>query len=477
MESVWSKSVDMPVFDKLDEDISTDTVIIGGGIAGLLVAYKLKEKGVDSVVLEADRICSGQTANTTAKITCQHGLIYNRLIDAFGLGKAEQYARANSAAVDEYERIIKKEKIECSFKRVPSYLYTSCDEKAINKEFEAAKRLGIQAKIFDGSPLPLEIKKSLCFENQAQFNPLKFVLGIIGELKIYEQTKVVSAEKGTVKANGKTVRAKYIVVATHYPFINFPGYYFLRLHQARSYAIAFENCREIDGMYYGIDPDTLSFREYGNMIIAGGGSHITGEGKGNEFKNIENKVKAMWSNASETARWSAQDCMPPDSVPYIGRYSKNTDNYYVATGFQKWGMTNSMVAAEIISDMICGKENENAEIFSPQRSLSAASAELCMHALRSVNGLAVKKFKLPSKSSSQLRSGEGDIVRHEGKTVAAYRDENGKLHISNPNCSHLGCRLSFNSELKSWDCPCHGSRFDVDGRLIDNPALKNLKQR
>lgn len=475
MESVWSKSFEMPAFAKLDEDLSVETAVIGGGIAGLLIAYKLKEKGIDAVVFEADRICSGQTANTTAKITCQHGLIYNRLIDAFGEKKAAQYARANAETIDEYERIVKKEKIDCSFKRMPSYLYTSADERALSREYEAVKRLGISAKFFSDSPLPFEIKKSLCFEKQAQFNPLKFASGVAKQLKIYEHTKIVSAEKGVISANGKTVRAKHIVVATHYPFINVPGFYFLRLHQARSYAVAFENCSEIGGMFYGIDDGALSFREYGNMIIAGGGAHITGESSGNEFSDIARKVKAVWHDASETAKWSAQDCMPPDSVPYIGRYSKSAENYYVATGFQKWGMTNSMVAAEIISDMICGKENENSEIFSPQRSLSAASGELCRHAIRSVNGLAVKKLKIPAKSSSQLRSGEGDIVRHNGRTVAAYRDENGKLHISNPNCSHLGCRLSFNSEMKSWDCPCHGSRFDVDGNLIDNPAMKNLE--
>lgn len=474
MESVWSKSVEMPEFDRLDDDMEVDAAVIGGGLAGLLTAYRLKEKGADAVVLEADRICSGQTANTTAKVTCQHGLIYDRLIDAFGERRARQYATANFRAIFEYENIVNAEKIDCSFERLPSYLYTQSDEKALNREYEAAKRLGIPSTLMNGSPLPFNVKKSLCFENQAQFNPLKFTAGIVPKLKIYEKTKVVSAENGILKANGKTVRAKHVVVATHYPFINVPGYYFLRLHQARSYAAAFENCGKIDGMYYGIDPGALSLRGYGGMIIAGGGSHITGGSKGNEFSDIIEKVTGIWNNAAETARWSAQDCMPPDSVPYIGRYSKNTENFYVATGFQKWGMTNSMAAADIISDMICGIENENAEIFSPQRNISAAAGELCRHAVRSVNGLAVKKLKMPKKSASQLKSGEGGIVRYEGKTVAAYRDESGKLHISNPNCSHLGCRLSFNAELKSWDCPCHGSRFDIDGKLIDNPAMKGL---
>ncbi len=474
MESLWSKSVEMPRFKKLDEDLEIDTAVIGGGFSGLLIAYRLKEKGVDAAVFEADRICSGQTANTTAKITCQHGLIYRRLIDAFGERQARQYATANLRAIGEFEEIIRKEKIGCSFERMPSFLYTSSDIKSLEAEYEAAKRLGIPSSLKNGSALPLRVERSLCFDNQAQFNPLEFASVIASKLKIYENSKVTSAEKGVIKANGKTVRAKNVVVATHYPFINAPGYYFLRLHQARSYAVAFENFGEIDGMYYGIDNGALSFREYKGMIIAGGGSHITGECRGNEFSDIVKKVKIIRPEARENARWSAQDCMPPDSVPYIGRYSKKSKNYYVATGFQKWGMTSSMVAADIVSDMICGVENKNAEIFSPQRGISAAAGELCRHAVRSVNGLALKKLKAPEKSSRQLKNGEGDIVKHEGKTVAAFRDENGKLHITNPDCAHLGCRLSFNSELKSWDCPCHGSRFDVDGRLIDNPSVRDL---
>lgn len=474
MESLWKKSVEMPRFEKLDEDLEIDTAVIGGGFSGLLIAYRLKKKGVNAVVLEAERICSGQTANTTAKITCQHGLIYSRLIDAFGERLAAQYASANLKAVREYEEIIEQKKIDCSFEHMPSYLYTLSDAKSIEAEFEAAKRFGIAASLMNSSQLPFKVEKSLRFEKQAQFNPLEFASAIVPELKIYEKTKVTSAEKGVLQANGKTVRAKNVVVATHYPFINIPGYYFLRLHQARSYAVAFENCGEIGGMYYGIDPGALSFREYKGMIVAGGGGHITGESNGDEFSNINKNVKNIWREATEVARWSAQDCMPPDSVPYIGRYSKKTENYYVATGFQKWGMTSAMVAADIISDMICGISNENAEIFSPQRGNSAATGELCRHALRSVNGLAIKKFRTPEKNSAQLKNGEGDIVRHGGKTVAAYRDESGKLHITKPNCTHLGCRFSFNSELKSWDCPCHGSRFDVDGRLIDNPSIKNL---
>ncbi len=475
MKSIWSIETDMPSFGTLENDISVDTAIIGGGIAGLLIAYKLKERGKSAVIFEADKICSGQTENTTAKITCQHGLIYDRLIRAFGIEKARQYADANSAAIAGYAKIIADKNIDCSFEFLPSYLYTKADVEAINAEYEAAKRLGISCELQDGSPVPSDAIKSLRFDNQAQFSPLAFAAGIASDLRIYEKTKIISAEKGVLKTPKCTVKAKNVVVASHYPFINAPGYYFLRLHQARSYAIAFDNCEEINGMYYGIDPGTLSLREHNGLIIASGGSHRTGESSGNEFSKITAELKNIYPDAAEVARWSAQDCMPPDSVPYIGRFSGNSSNYYVATGFQKWGMTSAMVAADIVSDMICGIKNKNAEVFSPQRNIFAAAGELVSHSVHTVDGLVLKKLKMPQKTPSQLKNGEGDIVNYRGKTVAAYRDESGKLHFTSPNCSHLGCRLSFNSELKSWDCPCHGSRFDVDGNLIDNPSIKNLK--
>lgn len=476
MESVWSKSICMPHFESLENDLEADAVVVGGGIAGLLIAYKLREKGVDAVVLEAAEICSGQTKNTTAKITCQHGLIYNRLIDAFGEKKAACYAAANAKAIDEYERIIKIEEINCSFERLPSFLYTSSDIKAIEQEYEAAKKLGIKAGVIEKINLPFKIKAALCFENQAQFNPLEFAAAISKRLKIYENTTAVYDGDGSITANGRKVRAKHIVIASHYPFIDSAGFYFLKMHQARSYAMAFEDCGETEGIYYGIDPKSLSFRNYGSLLIASGFAHRTGESEGDEFARIAAKVKSIFPRAKETARWSAQDCMPPDSVPYIGRYSEKLGNYYVATGFQKWGITTAMVAAEIISDMICGKENEYADIFSPERGCTAACCELIRNGLHTADALVLKKLKSPSKSVSQLKNGEGDIVRCNGKTVAAYRDENGVVHAISPNCTHLGCRLTFNAEMKSWDCPCHGSRFDIDGRVINNPALRNLEK-
>ncbi len=475
MESIWYNGITPKKFAALDKDIETDAVVVGGGLAGILTAYKLKEKGVSSVLLEANRLCSGQTGGTTAKITAVHGQKSDRLLTAFGEKKARQYVNANMNAIGEYARIIEKENIRCDFGFQPFYLYTSKESELIYREYEAAKKLGIDCGLLNNISLPVKTTKALRFDGQALFNPVAFVSCIADGLEIYENTLVDSVEENILYANGKTVRAKYIVIASHYPFVNAPGYYFLRMHQARSYAVAFENCARLDGMYYGIDADSLSYRNAGDLLIVSGCSHKTGECKGGEFGKISAKVRAIYPKAKEYARWSAQDCMPPDSVPYIGRYSHSTENMYVATGFGEWGMTSSMVAAEIISDMICGKDNENAEIFSPQRGLGAASCELIANGLKTFDALALQRLKIPEKSLESLKNGEGAVVKYNGRDAAVYKDENGKIHAVSPNCSHLGCRLSFNPELKSWDCPCHGSRFDVDGRVIDNPALKSLE--
>lgn len=475
MESIWYNGVMLRMFEALDKDIETDAVVVGGGLAGILTAYKLREKGVRCVLLEANRICSGQTGGTTAKISAVHGQKFDRLLTAFGEKKARQYVGANKKAIAEYARIIEKENIRCDFELQPFYLYTSKESEPIYREYEASERLGFNGELLNDISLPIKATKALRFEGQAVFNPVAFVSGITDGLEIYENTLVDSVEENVLRANSKTVRAKHIVIASHYPFINAPGYYFLRMHQARSYAAAFENCACLDGMYYGIDADSLSYRNAGGLLIASGCSHKTGECKGGEFAKISAKVKAAYPKASEYARWSAQDCMPPDSVPYIGRYSHSTENMYVATGFGEWGMTSSMVAAEIISDMICGTDNENAEVFSPQRGLGAASCELIANGLKTFDALALKRLKAPGKSMKSLKNGEGAVVKINGRDAAVYKDENGKIHAVSPNCSHLGCRLSFNPELKSWDCPCHGSRFDVDGKVIDNPALKNLE--
>ncbi|MBQ7796655.1 MAG: FAD-dependent oxidoreductase [Lachnospiraceae bacterium] len=444
MESIWSKERPRILTDNRPLPNRAEVVIIGGGMAGLLCAYLLKEAGVAPIVLEADVVCSGQTGNTTAKITSQHELIYDELTTTFGTTTASQYGSINQKTIDEYERIIKEKRMDCEFRRLPAYLYTKTEDGARTLEMErvAAKKAGISASIVYETDLPFSVKMALKYDRQAQFHPLKFLSGIVPELEIYEHTRVLRVNGQEAVTEKGTVTADHVVMATHFPFVNFPGFYFARMHQERSYVLALEAKQpdgatvQLDGMYYGIDSDGLSFRSAGNQILLGGGSHRTGKvQKENPYDALRREAAALWPGYRETARWAAQDCMTIDKLPYIGRFSKSRPNWYVATGFGKWGMTNSMIAAMAIRDMILGRTDPDWQCVSPERKLTKKAV--------------------------------GTLMKEAAATTKNF------LTPERPRCPHLGCRLVWNPHEKSWDCPCHGSRFAEDGGIIDNPAQKN----
>lgn len=275
MESIWSSTVQIHERGSLEEDISVEAVVIGAGMAGILTAYLLEENGVPVVVLEADRIASGQTKNTTAKITSQHGLIYSKFIKSLGRKKAQLYAMAQEAAISEYERIIEEKGIKCHFQKLPSYLYSACQKDVLLEEAQAAQAVGLDAKFLEKADLiienkfPIENVGAVCFEGQAQFHPLEFVNEISRGLVVFEKTKVLSVKGNKIITNHGTVTAEHIIFACHYPFINVPGFYFAREHQDRSYVIAFENAMQPEGMYYSIDQGGLSLRNYENFLLIG----------------------------------------------------------------------------------------------------------------------------------------------------------------------------------------------------------------
>ena len=430
-KSVWSEQTTLNEFEKLDSDIKTDVLIIGGGICGILCAHILKEAGVSYVLAEGKRIASGITKNTTAKITSQHSLIYDSLIKQFGSEKALMYLRSNEEACKEYERLCQA--INCDYEKKNAYTYSILDRSKIEAEVRAVNSLGFDAHFVTKPELPFDTAGAVCFDNQAQFNPLKFINNIVKDMNIYEKTYVQRIENGVaITPNGK-IKAEKIIVATHFPFINSHGAYFLKLYQHRSYVAAYENAGEIDAMYVDEDKKGMSFRQYGNLLLAGGGGHRTGK-KGGCWDEIDHEVKKHYPRAKLKYQWAAQDCMSLDGVPYIGEYSKNTPTIYVASGFNKWGFSSSMAAAKILCDMITGKRNEYAPVYSPQRSILKPQLF--------VNGF---------EATANL------------------------LNPSIKRCPHLGCTLKWNSAEKSWDCPCHGSRFEEDGKLIDNPAMKDAQ--
>jgi glycine/D-amino acid oxidase-like deaminating enzyme len=428
-KSIWNDSVKIPEKEPLSQDIKTDVLIIGGGLCGILCAYFLQNKGIDYILVEGKKIASGITKNTTAKITSQHGLIYTNLIKQSGIDIAKSYLIANQMAISEYKKICQN--IDCDFKSINSYVYSLNDRAKIEEELKALDRLGFNASFVQETELPFKISGAVCFENQAQFNPLKFISEISKNLKIYENTFVYKVTEKQAITNKGTISADSIIVATHFPFLNKHGSYFLKLYQERSYVSAFKNVPVLNGMYLDENKSGLSFRSYNDMLLIGGNNHRTGK-QSTGWKPLNDFAKKYYPAAELEFEWANQDCMSLDNIPYIGQYSKNTPDLYVATGFNKWGMTSSMVSAIILSDMVQGIKNDFAQIFSPQRSMLKKQLF--------INGF------------------EGTVNM---LTPQARR------------CSHLGCALKWNKAEHSWDCPCHGSRFDKSGHIIDNPAKKN----
>ncbi len=476
MVSIWEKTTKIQQRPTLTENISIPVAIIGGGLAGLLTAYFLQAKGQKVIVLEANRIGSGQTKNTTAKITSQHGLIYHKLIQTFNEETALHYAQANQKAILEYQRIIEENNISCQFTKCAAFLYSTEQEEPLHQEAQAASHLGIQAEFTTDTELPFPVCGAVKFSHQARFHPLHFLQEVAKNITVYENTSVQKVQDHTIITNRGTVTAEKIIFTTHYPFINMPGYFFARMHQERSYVLALENVPLLNDMYLGIDEDGLSFRSNEPYLLFGGGNHRTGENSaGGKYEILRQKAQQYWPKGKEVAYWSAQDCMPIDGIPYIGQFSASTPNWYIATGFQKWGMTSSMVAAMILSDSVFGQENPFAATFSPQRfDISASTVNLLKDSMQAIKGLSKEIFAIPQTKIEELPKGHGGIVEHNGQKVGIYKNMQGEVFQVSVRCPHLGCQLEWNPDELSWDCPCHGSRFDYKGQLINNPAQENL---
>lgn len=430
MNSVWSDNAGLPRFETLNGDAVTDVLIIGGGIAGILCACELRKKGVDFLLAEGGRICSGVTKNTTAKITAQHGLIYDKLLKSGGARTAKMYYNANRDAVAAYRKLC--ENIDCDFEDKPSYVYSLSDRAKLEREAEALRVIGVKTKLVRTDELPFKTVGAIRLDNQAQFNPLKFISAAAKDLNIYENTFVRELSEHTAVTDKGRIKAKKIIVTSHFPFDNKHGMYFLKMYQRRSYVIALENARTLNGMYIDEAQDGMSFRSCDNLLLVGGGGHRTGK-SGGGWHALREFAKQYYPDSTEKYFWATQDCMTLDGVPYIGRYSKNTPDLFVASGFNKWGMTSSMAAAKILADIAVGAENPYAEAFSPSRNMLKPQ------------------------------------LLYNGIEAAA-----NLLSISGKRCPHLGCALKWNKAERSWDCPCHGSRFDEYGMVLDNPANGNI---
>ncbi len=432
MDSIWLQTAQLPPFPPLRSDLKTDVLIIGGGMAGLLCAYKLSQAGVDCALVEANRIGSGVTRNTTAKITAQHGLIYASLLQRLGSQRAKLYLSANQAALAEYRALCRD--IDCDFEERDAFVYSVDSGKRLEQELAALDRLGFAAEFVESLPLPFPTAGAVKFPHQAQFHPLKFMAAIAKGLRIFEHTKVLELGPGWASTSGGTISADRIIAATHFPLLNKHGCYFLKLYQHRSYVLALKDAPDVHGMYLDEDQTGLSFRNCGEHLLIGGGSHRTGK-RGGGWSELERFTRRHYPKTQETARWATQDCMTLDGVPYVGLYSRGTAGLYVAAGFNKWGMTSSLVAAGLLTDLILGRDNPYTPVFSPSRGI--LRPQLAANILESLLGL---------------------------------------LTPTVPRCPHMGCALKYNAAEHSWDCPCHGSRFGEDGSLLTGPASGDKKR-
>lgn len=432
--SIWADE-QIPEFSAAVGNLKTDVLIIGGGIAGLLTAYELQKSGVSCIVAERKRLCGGITGRTTAKVTFQHGLIYQKILREYGAEKAKMYLEANQNAMKKIAALARG--IDCDLQKLDGYIYSRNNRAALESEINALAKIGFAAEFCEKPDLPIATVGAVRFKNQAQFEPLKFLRGVVEEMsdnvRIFEHTHIIEINGKNALSKRVKIAADKIVIATHFPFVNTHGSYFLKLYQSRSNVIALANAPDLHGIYMDENTDGLSFRNYGDYLLIGGGAHKTGEPC--RRKELETFAANIYPELPIKYAWGAQDCISLDGIPYIGNYSALTPDMYVAAGFNKWGMTNAMAAAEILCDKILGKPNPYAAVFDPSRSILKKQLW--------INGFNAAKSLLTP-------------------TV--------------PRCPHMGCALKWNAEEHSWDCPCHGSRFAREGKLLDNPANVDLEK-
>ncbi len=475
MESIWMENCSAAARPSLYGNTETEIAVVGGGMAGVLIALLLHERGKRVVILEADRIGSGQTACTTAKVTAQHGAIYADLIENFGWEKARMYADINQRAIGHYRRIADQYGIDCDLEETDAILYSYAHEEAMHREAEAAAALGLPATFTTHVDLPIKVCGAVRFTDQAQLHPLKLLHPLADLLTVYERTPVEKIDGHDLITPKGTVRAEKIIFATHYPLLNKKGLYFARLHQERSYAIALENAPLPRGMYYGYESYALSMRTYGRYLILGGGTHRTGENpRGGKYQALREAARILFPQAREVAHWSAQDCMSASGVPYIGRFSEKMPYCYVATGFRKWGMTSAMVAAEILSGLICDGSHPQAAIFDPGDLRQQKPREVLSEGAHAIRGLSRRVIHGVLPLPQEIPVGHGAVAEVDGKQMGVYRVSAEEYYAVELACPHLGCRLEWNPDEKSWDCPCHGSRFDYRGKRIAVPAQTHL---
>ena len=493
--SLWLDSAPERDFPRLDRPLSVDVAVLGGGIVGISTALLLKRAGMTVAVIEADRVGAGVTGHTTAKLSSLHGLTYAGLASNFGDDGARAHGEANQAGIEQIAQWVDEEEIECDFRRKPNYTYATSRERLgdIEREVEVAQRVGLPASYTEDTDLPYPVAGAIRFDAQAEFHPRRFLLALAALVEgdgshVFEGTRATGVSEGRpcrVETTGPPLTAGVVVVATHFPFLD-RGLYFARIHPERSYALGVRvGDPAPQGMYISADQPTRSIRSHpvadGEILILGGEGHKTGQGGDTleRYRALERFAREHWDVESVEYQWASQDNESVDHVPYIGKLAPHSRRIYTATGFKKWGLAQGVAAGMILEDLILGRKNPWAALYDPSRMKPLASAkdlikENANVAVRFVGDRVTKRGR---RDAGELMPGEADIVQLNGDKVAAFCDEEGTLHAVSPVCTHLGCQVNWNSGDRSWDCPCHGSRFSPDGEVLHGPAVSPLERK
>ena len=492
-QSYWTASADIPEFSELTSDLTTDVVIVGAGITGITAGYLLSKEGIKVVILDAGRVLHGTTGHTTAKITCQHGLIYDELIGHFGEDKARAYYEANRDALLFIRKTAEAEKIACDLADEEAYIYAQTEQSAskLEKELLAYEKLGIPGELKDGIALPVEIKSALAMTGQARFHPIPYLTALINrivrsESLIFENTTAMKVEEGdstvVVTETGNRIACRHVISASHFPFLDWKGFYFARMHAERSYVLGARIAQDYPGgMYISADEPKRSIRQgrYGDepLLLIGGDGHKAGQSSCTikHYEALHTFAEQLFDVKEIPYRWSTQDLVTLDKVPYVGRIQSRSDRLLVATGYRKWGMTNATSAAHRLANIVLGIDDPYSELFDPSRFHADPDIKSFVSDNADVAGqLIAGKLDIVQRSPDTVAANEGAIVRVNGKRAGAYRDAEGRLFLVDTTCTHMGCETKWNDGDRTWDCPCHGSRYSYTGEVIEGPAKEPL---